>query len=74
MISFPDELLERLDARARALGKTRSGLLQELARSELDGDQAARWAAVEEILDEAAKHPGHGGNVAELVRADRQSH
>ena len=33
MISIPDKLLERLDARAKAQGETRSGFLQRIAES-----------------------------------------
>jgi len=34
MVSFPDELLARLDEAAQADGTTRSGLLQDLAEQE----------------------------------------
>lgn len=40
MVSVPDELLERLDAAARESGRTRSGLLQHIARIYLAGELA----------------------------------
>ena len=36
MISIPDNLLERLDARARANRETRSGFLRRLVERELE--------------------------------------
>lgn len=36
MISMPDELLERLDERARELDVSRSGIIREAVESELD--------------------------------------
>jgi hypothetical protein len=35
MVSIPDELLAQIDAEARRQGTTRSGLLQQAARSEI---------------------------------------
>jgi metal-responsive CopG/Arc/MetJ family transcriptional regulator len=70
LISFPDELLERLDRDARSRGTTRSGLLQDLAARHLSGDDAARAARIAELL----RAPGsHGGRGAEEVRRDRRS-
>jgi metal-responsive CopG/Arc/MetJ family transcriptional regulator len=71
MISFPDELLERLDAEARRTGKTRSGLIQELAKRELLAGAEERARLIRSFLAQAKSH---GGNAAEAVRADRRSH
>jgi metal-responsive CopG/Arc/MetJ family transcriptional regulator len=70
MISFPDELLERLDAHARQRGTTRSGLLQTLAERELEASAAGRR---ERILALMADPRPQGGNSAELVRKARRS-
>ena len=50
MISIPDNLLERLDARARAKRETRSGLLQRLVEQDLEVDLARRHEEIEEHL------------------------
>jgi metal-responsive CopG/Arc/MetJ family transcriptional regulator len=77
MISLPDDLLGRLDARAKAVGETRSGFLQRLAEREV---QAAEERTREEISDLlrqiAALEPGNESQVsaAQLVREDRESH
>lgn len=71
MISIPDNLLERLDAHARAAGETRSGLLRRLAERELSAENARRRKEFEELLG-----PGVdlGGDAARLIREDRESH
>ncbi len=71
MISMPDDLLERLDARARANRETRSGLLRRLAEHELGVDDRRR-AEVERLLDLATAPMG--GEAAKLIREDRESH
>jgi metal-responsive CopG/Arc/MetJ family transcriptional regulator len=74
MISIPDNLLERLDAQARANRETRSGLLQRLAEDELRADAARRRQEVEALLDKATVSGGMGGDAARLIREDRESH
>jgi len=74
MISIPDDLLERLDARARANRESRSGLLQRLAEEELKADAARRGREVKELLDMATVRGGMGGDAAQLIREDRESH
>jgi metal-responsive CopG/Arc/MetJ family transcriptional regulator len=70
LISFPDELLERLDRDARSRGTTRSGLLQDLAAHHLADDEAERAARIAALL----RAPGrHGGRGTDEVRRDRQS-
>lgn len=74
MISIPDDLLGRLDTRARANRESRSGLLQRLAEEELKADAAQRRREVEELLDKATVTGGMGGDAARLIREDRESH
>jgi metal-responsive CopG/Arc/MetJ family transcriptional regulator len=74
MISIPDNLLERLDARARANRETRSGLLQRLVEQDLEVDLARRHEEIEELLDKATVRSGMGGDAAQLIREDRESH
>ena len=50
MISMPDNLLDRLDARARANRETRSGFLRRLAERELEWSQPAQRDEVEALL------------------------
>lgn len=72
MISIPDSLLERLDAQARANRETRSGLLRRLVERELSTENAQRRKEFEELLGKATAPMG--GNAAELIREDRESH
>jgi metal-responsive CopG/Arc/MetJ family transcriptional regulator len=71
MISIPDELLRKLDEQAKRCRTTRSGLLRRLAERELALDSESRR---EEILAILARAQDHGGEVARLVREDRESH
>ena len=67
MISIPDNLLERLDAQARANRETRSGFLQRVAERELDADErpfAGRRSSACSTLPRlpwAAMRPGSSG-------------
>jgi metal-responsive CopG/Arc/MetJ family transcriptional regulator len=72
MISMPDDLLDRLDAQARANRETRSGLLRRLAERELAGGEDRRHAEIERLLDLATAPMG--GDAAKLIREDRESH
>ena len=70
MVSFPDELLDRLDRDARSRGTTRSALLQDLAAEHLARDEDARVARIEQLV----RTPGHhGGRGTDEVRRDRRS-
>jgi hypothetical protein len=73
MISSPDKLLERLDTRARANGETRSGLLQRLAVQEIEREKAQERKDLEALLDQIGTLD-LGGNAAQLIREDRNSH
>lgn len=77
MISIPDGLLERLDARAKASGESRSGLLQRLAEQELaeqekrQRDEARRlMKEIEATFTDDEPH----FDVVRLIREDRESH
>jgi metal-responsive CopG/Arc/MetJ family transcriptional regulator len=71
MISFPGELLERVDALARERGLTRSGLLQNLAERELDALEDEERAEMRRLLELATKPMG--GNATKMIREDRNS-
>ncbi|MGC1165152.1 MAG: ribbon-helix-helix protein, CopG family [Solirubrobacterales bacterium] len=66
---MPDELLAEVDAEARRLGSSRSAVLRGFADAAIRRRRADRAAAIQELLREATA--GHGGNVAELVKATR---
>lgn len=72
MISIPDELLDRLDAQARANRETRSGFLRRLTERELDAALTRKREELEELLDKATAPMG--GEAARLIREDRESH
>jgi metal-responsive CopG/Arc/MetJ family transcriptional regulator len=72
MISIPDDLLERLDAQARASRETRSGYLQRLVEREVKAGEKHRREEVVRLLDLATAPMG--GDAAKLIREDRESH
>lgn len=78
MISFPDKLLERMDARAKEAGETRSGFLQRLAERELKFAAQRRREEIDSLWDqiriEAPDDDPFGGDVVELIRHDRETH
>lgn len=71
MISLPDELLARLDDRARSRGTSRSGLLRELAERELAIDSASRRSGIASVLAAAARHGGQGAAHVREQRRER---
>lgn len=76
MISIPDKLLERLDARAKAVGESRSGLLQRLAEQELADQEEHRRDEAKRLMAEiegtfSAGEPRY--DVVQLIREDRES-
>jgi len=78
MISIPDKLLARLDARAKEVGETRSGFLQRLAEREVDAGQERRRRELKRLWDEVrievpADRP-ELLDVARVIREDRESH
>jgi predicted DNA-binding protein len=74
MISMPDDLLDRLDALARANRETRSGFLRRLTERELDIARGAERVEVEDLLAKALVPEGMGGDSARLIREDREAH
>jgi metal-responsive CopG/Arc/MetJ family transcriptional regulator len=76
MISIPDDLLERLDLRAKEVGKSRSGLLQRLAERELEEQERGRREEVKRLMGQIestfADDEPHL-DVARLIREDRDS-
>lgn len=77
MISIPDDLLERVDARAKSLEETRSGFLQRLAEVELQTAEADRDAEVRRLLDlirADIRDDEPTVDAAQLIREDRESH
>lgn len=71
MVSLPDDLLKAVDIEAERRGTTRSGLLRELAEESLrrrTAHRAERMAQID-FLDGPMK--GHGGGVADLIKANR---
>jgi HicB-like antitoxin of HicAB toxin-antitoxin system len=71
MISMPDDLLERLDAQARAGRETRSGLLRRLVEREISAEGVNRRKEFEALLGPPVNL---GIDAAALIRADRESH
>jgi len=74
MISIPDDLLARLDAKAEANRETRSGFLQRLAKRELEIAHGTEREEIEALLAQALVPEGLGGDAARLIREDRESH
>lgn len=70
MISMPDDVLERLDAQARANRETRSGFLRRLAERELDSNEVRRRKEIEDLLGPPVPM---GGDAVRLIREDRES-
>lgn len=73
MISVPDALLERIDTHAQGAGETRSGFLQRLAERELEVAERRDSDEIERLLNEIGPLE-LGGDVARLIREDRDSH
>ena len=73
MISVPDELLKRIDARAQGIGETRSGFLQRLAERDLEVAERRDDEEVNRLLDSVRLDLG-GADIAQLIREDRESH
>lgn len=73
MISIPDALLKRLDARAGEVGETRSGFLQRLAERELEIAERRDDEEVVRLLDSLDIDLG-GADIVQVLREDRESH
>jgi len=76
MISIPDDLLGRLDLRAKQLGESRSGLLQRLAERELEDGERGQRREVERLMGEIEgtfTDDEPRVDIAQLIREDRDS-
>lgn len=71
MVSLPDDLLRAVDIEADRRGTTRSGLLRELAEETLRRRSVRRSERMAEISHQMGPVVGHGGNVADVVKATR---
>jgi metal-responsive CopG/Arc/MetJ family transcriptional regulator len=71
MVSLPDDLLRAVDVEAGRRGTTRSGFLRELAEETLRRRSVRRAERIAEIDKMDGPLAGHGGGVAELVKATR---
>jgi metal-responsive CopG/Arc/MetJ family transcriptional regulator len=71
MVSLPDDLLRAVDIEADRRGTTRSGLLRELAEERLRQRSIHRAERMAEIEALGGAAVGHGGRVAELLKANR---
>lgn len=71
MVSLPDDVLRALDVEAERRGTTRSGLLRELAEDATRQRSRRRAQRMSEIDESRGPLTGHGGNVAELIKANR---
>jgi len=74
MISIPDQLLERLDLRAKEAGETRSGFLQRVAERELERTERHDREEIGRLLAELRPLDFGGVSAADLIREDRESH
>ena len=71
MISMPDDLLARIDARVKSEHATRSEFLRRLAERELAQENFKRRARMEELFGEPVSL---GGDGTKLIREARESH
>lgn len=71
MVSLPNDLLRAVDMEAGRRGTTRSGLLRELAEDAMRSRCLKRGERMTEIDSLGGPPRGHGGHVAELVKATR---
>lgn len=78
MISIPDKLLERLDARAKENGESRSGFLQRLAEREVQAAEERKRQEINRLWDQIHIEPPaddpEAWDVVRVIREDRESH
>ncbi len=68
MISLPDDLLARVDAQAVERGTTRSATIRDLAEAAMKERERLLTERMRRLEGHAA---GHGGGVADALRASR---
>lgn len=73
-VSLPADLLKAVDVEAARRGTTRSGLLRELAQDALDPRSIRRAERMAHLNHLDGAVTGHGGGVAEVVKANRPQH
>jgi len=73
MISIPDEVLRRIDTHVETVGETRSGFLRRLAEREIAAGRAEQRQRIEALLAKIGP-VDLGGDSAQLIREDRESH
>lgn len=81
LVSLPDDLLERIDARAKSRHESRSGYLRYLAERDLPSEEQAR-AEVKRLMglirasftDEELRGESPWPDAAQMIREDRESH
>lgn len=74
MVSLPDDVLKAIDVEAERRGTTRSGLLRVLAEESVIRRSRRRAERMAEISETGGQIVGRGGQVAELVKANRPGH
>jgi Arc/MetJ-type ribon-helix-helix transcriptional regulator len=76
MVSFPDEFLERVDRRARAQNRSRSDLIREALRRELDerSGMSTTWSKAVTRLKWLEKEWTDRWDSTDVIRRDRESH
>jgi hypothetical protein len=69
LISFPDDLLSRIDEYAKRTSETRSGFLQRIAEREIAADNARRTREFEDLLGPPIPL---GGNAAQKINESHE--
>ena len=75
MVSFPDEFLERVDRRARAQNRSRSELIRDALRRELDerSGVSAAWGKAVSRLRWLESEWTSRWDSTDVIRRDRES-
>jgi hypothetical protein len=71
MVSIPDDVLRAVDVEANRRGTSRSGLLRALAEESFRRRSLRRAKRMAEIQAADGGVAGHGGRVADVVKASR---
>jgi metal-responsive CopG/Arc/MetJ family transcriptional regulator len=77
LVSFPDDLLLRVDKQASRAGESRSGFFQRLAERELEaGERQGREEAkrLMDLIRAEFRDDEPPMDAARLIREDRESH
>lgn len=71
MVSIPEEVLRAIDVEADRRGMARSGLVREFAEDSLRRRSVRRAERMAQIHESGGPRAGHGGQAAEIVKANR---